>query len=86
MLLFEENHEGASTSTQADNNMLCTEVDRPCYGWGLKPRMAPPPPKGLRVSKREKKREVENDTKNEGNKLTITCPIRGLYNTKCNGK
>ena len=57
MLLFEENHEGASTSTQADNNMLCTEVDRPCYAWGVKPRMAPTPSKGFTCEEmREKER------------------------------
>ena len=29
MLLVEENHAGASTSTHTDNRMLCTEGDRP---------------------------------------------------------
>ena len=30
MLLVEENHAGALTSTHADNKMLHTEGDRPC--------------------------------------------------------
>ena len=34
MLLVEENHMGTSTSTHADNKMLCTEEDRPCGGGG----------------------------------------------------
>ena len=33
MLLVEENHAGASTSTHTDNRMLYTEGDRPLWVW-----------------------------------------------------